>query len=114
MNMPLHQSLRIGGYIFKQKLRRREKFPLIMELEPLFACNLQWGGCRKFERAEHDLKQRMVVEQAVGAGEECAAPMVCIAGGEALIHPEVEKMVNELVSRKNFMFLCTNAVLLRK
>jgi len=114
MNMPLHQSLRIGGYIFKQKLRRREKFPLIMELEPLFACNLECGGCGKIQKPAHELKKRMPVEQAVGAAEECGAPMVSIAGGEPLMHPEVDRMVNELVSRKKFVFLCTNAVLLRK
>ncbi|MGH3321650.1 MAG: adenosyl-hopene transferase HpnH [Streptosporangiaceae bacterium] len=114
MTMPLRQSLRIGAYIAKQKLRRREKFPLIVELEPLFACNLACAGCGKIQHPADVLKQRMPVEQAVGAIEECGAPMVSIAGGEPLMHPQIDKMVNELVERKKYVFLCTNAVLLRK
>src|SRR3954454_14003378 len=56
----------------------------------------------------------MPVDQAVAAMEECGAPMVSIAGGEPLMHPEIDKMVNELVARKKFVFLCTNALLVRK
>lgn len=114
MNMPLHQSLRIARYLAVQKLRRRKKFPLIVELEPLFACNLGCLGCGKIQHPAHILKQRMPVEQAVGAIEECGAPMVSIAGGEPLMHPQIDTMVNELIKRKKYVFLCTNAVLLRR
>ncbi|WP_199432326.1 adenosyl-hopene transferase HpnH [Qaidamihabitans albus] len=114
MNMPLHQSLRVAKYLVGQKLRRRDKFPLIVELEPLFACNLSCSGCGKIQHPAHVLKQRMPVEQAIGAIEECGAPMVSIAGGEPLMHPEIDTMVNELVARKKYVFLCTNAVLLRR
>ncbi|GDY28682.1 adenosyl-hopene transferase HpnH [Gandjariella thermophila] len=114
MNMPLHQSLRIGSYLLKQKLRGRKKFPLLVELEPLFACNLACAGCGKIQHPANVLKQRMPVQQALDAIEECGAPMVSIAGGEPLMHPEIDVMVNELVKRKKYVFLCTNAVLLRK
>ncbi|EHR50919.1 hopanoid biosynthesis associated radical SAM protein HpnH [Saccharomonospora marina XMU15] len=114
MNMPLHQSLRIARYLLAQKLKRREKFPLIVELEPLFACNLGCPGCGKIQHPASVLKQRMPVEQAVGAIEECGAPMVSIAGGEPLMHPDIDKIVNELVKRKKYVFLCTNAALLRR
>jgi hopanoid biosynthesis associated radical SAM protein HpnH len=114
MSMPMHQSLRIGWYLFQQRLRRKEKFPLLVELEPLFACNLKCVGCGKIQHPAGILKQRMPVEQAVAAMEECGAPMVSIAGGEPLMHPEIDKMVNELVARKKFVFLCTNALLVRK
>ena len=114
MSMPLRQSLRIGRYLIGQKLRRCEKYPLLLELEPLFACNLKCAGCGKIQQTPDILKRRMPVAQALAAVEECGAPMVSIAGGEPLMHPEIETMVDELVRRKKFVFLCTNALLLPK
>ena len=114
MSMPLRQTLRIGSYLMRQKLARRDKFPLIVELEPLFACNLKCAGCGKIQQPASLLKQRMPVEQAIGAVEESGAPMVSIAGGEPLMHPQIEVIVAELIKRKKFVFLCTNALLLPK
>ena len=114
MAIPLRQGARIGWYLFTQKVRRREKFPLIVELEPLFACNLKCNGCGKIQQPHDVLRQRMPVEQAVAAIEECGAPMVSIAGGEPLMHPQIDEMVNELVKRKKYVYLCTNAELVRK
>jgi hopanoid biosynthesis associated radical SAM protein HpnH len=113
MAVPLRQSVRIGAYLARQKLRRREKFPLLVELEPLFQCNLACSFCGKIQHPEHVLKQRMPVEQALAAIEECGAPMVSIAGGEPLVHPEVHVIASELLRRKKFVFLCTNAILLK-
>jgi hopanoid biosynthesis associated radical SAM protein HpnH len=104
----------MGWYLFRQRLARRERFPLIVELEPLFQCNLACAGCGKIQHPEHVLRRRMPVEQAVGAVEECGAPMVSIAGGEPLIHPEIHLIAAELVRRKKFVYLCTNALLLEK
>ena len=114
MPVPLRQSLRIGAYLAQQKLRRREKFPLLVELEPLFQCNLKCPGCGKIQQPDHLLRQRMPVEQAVGAMLECGTPMVSIAGGEPLIHPEIDEIVRQLVARKKFVYLCTNALLFEK
>ncbi|MFU8852860.1 adenosyl-hopene transferase HpnH [Micromonospora sp. SL1-18] len=114
MSMPLRQSLRIASYLMEQKIRGRKQFPLLLELEPLFACNLSCAGCGKIQQPANLLKRRMPVEQAVAAVEECGAPMVSIAGGEPLMHPEIHTIVAELVRRKKFVFLCTNAVLLPK
>ncbi|MGH3098136.1 MAG: adenosyl-hopene transferase HpnH [Streptosporangiales bacterium] len=112
--MPLRQSLRVGFYLAQQKIRGRKKFPLIVEVEPLFACNLQCAGCGKIQHPADTLKRRMPVEQAIEAVEECGAPMVSIAGGEPLMHPQIDTIVNELVKRKKYVFLCTNALLVRK
>ena len=114
MGLPLHLSVKLGSYLLKQKLRRVDKFAMIMELEPLFACNLKCAGCGKIQQPAALLKQRMPVEQAVAAVEECGAPMVSIAGGEPLMHPQIEQIVEELLARKKFIVLCTNAVLLPK
>ncbi|GAA1028274.1 MULTISPECIES: adenosyl-hopene transferase HpnH [Amycolatopsis] len=114
MAMPLRQSLRLGGYLMKQKLLRKEKFPLLVELEPLFACNLKCGGCGKIAQPHTLLKQRMPVEQAVGAIEESGAPMVSIAGGEPLMHPQIDEITRQLLARNKIIFLCTNALLLPK
>ncbi|QIZ38516.1 adenosyl-hopene transferase HpnH [Saccharopolyspora sp. ASAGF58] len=112
MGIPMRQAIRVGAYLVKQKLARREKFALTLELEPLFACNLACAGCGKIQHPASVLKQRMPVEQAVAAVEECGAPVVSIAGGEPLMHPEIELIVEELVRRKKFVYLCTNALLL--
>src|SRR6266536_4206531 len=114
MAVSMGQSRRLGAYLAQQKLARREKFPLVVGLEPLFACNLACAGCGKIQYPANILKQRMPVEQAVAAIEECGAPMVSIAGGEPLIHPEIHEIVAELVRRKKFVYLCTNALLMKK
>jgi hopanoid biosynthesis associated radical SAM protein HpnH len=114
MAMPLHLTVKLGTYLMKQKIKRVEKYPLIMELEPLFACNLKCAGCGKIQHPASVLKQRMPVEQAVAAVEECGAPMVSIAGGEPLMHPQVHVIAQELLKRKKFVVLCTNAILLPK
>lgn len=114
MAMPLRQTARLGGYLLKQKLLRREKYPLLVELEPLFACNLKCAGCGKIAQPASLLKQRMPVEQAVAAIEESGAPMVSIAGGEPLMHPQIDEIVQQLLDRNKIVFLCTNAVLMPK
>src|SRR6476661_4806374 len=105
MSMPLRQSVRVGTYLFRQKLARRSKFALLVELEPLFACNLKCAGCGKIQQPASLLKQRMPVEQAVAAIEESGAPMM---------HPQIDEIVRRLLDRGKIVFLCTNAVLMPK
>src|SRR6202012_4216568 len=114
MSVSMRQSMRIGSYLMKQKITRNKKFPLIVELEPLFACNLKCAGCGKIQQPHTVLKQRMPVEQAVAAVEECGAPIVSIPGGEPLMHPQIDEIVRQLLARKKIVLLCTNAVLLPK
>ena len=114
MSMPMRQNARLGAYLAKQKLLRRKKYPLLLELEPLFACNLKCAGCGKIAHPASLLKQRMPVEQAVAAVKECGVPMVSIAGGEPLMHPQIDEIVRRLLAMKKIIFLCTNAILLPK
>jgi hopanoid biosynthesis associated radical SAM protein HpnH len=112
--IPWRQNLTMARYLAGQKLARREKFPLIVELEPLFTCNLACPGCGKIQYPTEVLRKRLSVEDAVGAIEECGAPMVSIAGGEPLLHPQIVEIVEALVARRKFVYLCTNALLLER
>jgi hopanoid biosynthesis associated radical SAM protein HpnH len=114
MAVPLRQSAKVGAYIVSQRLRRREKYALVLELEPLYQCNLACAGCGKIQHPDHILRRRMPVEDAVSAVEECGAPVVSIAGGEPLVHPEIDVIAGELIKRKKFVYLCTNALLMER
>src|SRR5919198_5664960 len=114
MPVPTRQSLRIASYLVRQKLAGREKFPLLVELEPLYQCNLACAGCGKIQHPEHVLRRRMPVDVAVEAIEESGAPMVSIAGGEPLIHPEIDTIAAELVRRRKYVYLCTNAIMMER
>ncbi len=114
MPIPLRQNLKVASYLVRQRLAKKDKFPLIVELEPLFSCNLACPGCGKIQYPTEVLRKRLTVEEAVGAIEESGAPMVSIAGGEPLLHPQIEQIVKELIKRKRFVYLRTNAILLKR
>ncbi|MHB8247003.1 MAG: adenosyl-hopene transferase HpnH [Acidimicrobiales bacterium] len=114
MPIPIRQNLKVASYLLRQRIAKNEKFPLIVELELLFSCNLACPGCGKIQYPIETLRKRLSVDEAVGAIEESGAPMVSIAGGEPLLHPEIEQIVGELIKRKRFVYLCTNALLLKR
>ena len=114
MSVPLIQKYRVARYIAGQKLRRIERYPLVLMLEPLFRCNLACAGCGKIDYPEEILNRRLSVEECLGAADECGAPIVSIAGGEPLIHKDMPTIVAGMVARKKFVYLCTNALLLTK
>ena len=114
MAVPLRQAMRVGTYVARQRLRRNEKFALVLQLEPLYQCNLACAGCGKIQHEDAILQRRLTVQQCIDAVEECEAPMVSIAGGEPLVHKEIDQIVAALVARKRYVYLCTNALLLEK
>lgn len=114
MSIPLRQAIRVGAYVVKQRLLRRKRFPLVLMLEPLFRCNLACAGCGKIQHPTSILRQHLSPEACLQAAEECGAPVVSIAGGEPLLHPQIEVISAGLVARKKFVYLCTNALLLEK
>jgi hopanoid biosynthesis associated radical SAM protein HpnH len=114
MAVTLRQALRVGAYVFKQKLKGNKQYPLVLMLEPLFRCNLACVGCGKIQYPGEILKQNMSPEDAFRAIEECGAPIVTIAGGEPLLHPEIDVIVKGMIERKKFVYLCSNAILLEK
>jgi len=114
MSIPLRQQLKVGLYVLKQKLRGVERYPLVLMLEPLFRCNLACAGCGKIAHPEHVLDQRLSVADCLAAVDECGAPIVSIPGGEPLLHKELPRIVAGIVARGKFVYVCTNALLLKK
>ncbi len=114
MAVPIIQQMRVGAYIMKQRLRSIEKYPLVLMLEPLFRCNLACPGCGKIDYEKDILNKRLSVEECLNAADECGAPIISIPGGEPLIHKEIVEIVDGLIARKKFVYLCTNGLLLSK
>lgn len=114
MSVPISQQARIAAYIAKQKLLGNKHYPLVLMLEPLFQCNLACSGCGKIDYPDPILMKRMSVQECLDAVDECPAPVVNIPGGEPLLHKEIKEIVDGIVARQKFLYLCTNALLLKK
>lgn len=114
MAVPIQQMIRIGAYVVKQHLKGVKRYPLVLMLEPLFRCNLACAGCGKIDYPDPILNKRLSVEECLAAVDECGAPVVAIAGGEPLLHKELPQIVDGVIARKKFVYLCTNALLLDK
>jgi hopanoid biosynthesis associated radical SAM protein HpnH len=114
MSVPITQMWTVASYVLKQKLKRRKRYPLVLMLEPLFRCNLACAGCGKIQYPAHILKKQLTPQQCFDAVDQCGAPMVSIPGGEPLMHPQIDQIVKGLVDRKKYVYLCTNALLLKE
>jgi hopanoid biosynthesis associated radical SAM protein HpnH len=114
MAVPISQMWTVTGYVLRQKLAGRKQYPLVLMLEPLFRCNLACAGCGKIQYPAHILKKQLSPEECFRAVDECGAPMVSIPGGEPLMHPQIGEIVEGLVARKKYIYLCTNALLLNE
>jgi hopanoid biosynthesis associated radical SAM protein HpnH len=104
----------VASYVLKQKLLGNARYPLVLMLEPLYRCNLACAGCGKIQYPSQVLRSQLSVEECLRAVDECPAPVVSIPGGEPLLHPEIEEIVEGLVARKKYVYLCTNALLLEE
>src|SRR6202789_915125 len=114
MAVPISQMWTVASYVLKKRLTGQKYYPLVLMLEPLFRCNLACAGCGKIQYPAHILKKELSPEECFQAIDECGAPMVSIPGGEPLMHPEIDKIVEGLVARKKYIYLCTNALLLKE
>lgn len=114
MGVPVSQMWTVASYVWKQRLAGRKRYPLVLMLEPLFRCNLACAGCGKIQYPAHILKANLTPEECFRAVDECGAPMVSIPGGEPLMHPQIQEIVEGLVARKKYIYLCTNALLLKE
>lgn len=115
MGIPLHQAARIGAYVARKHFFSKDKhYPLVLMLEPLFRCNLACAGCGKIDYPDAILNDRISLADALAAIDECGAPVVSIAGGEPLLHKEIDQIVKGAIARKKFVYLCSNGLLMEK
>jgi hopanoid biosynthesis associated radical SAM protein HpnH len=114
MAVPLLQSAMVGAYVVGRHLRGVKRYPLVLMLEPLFRCNLACAGCGKIDYPDPLLNRRLSVDECLEAARDCGAPVVSIAGGEPLLHAEMDQVVQGLIKQRRFVYLCTNALLMEK
>jgi len=114
MRFPFSLTGSITAYLLKQRLAGRKRFPLVLMLEPSHACNLRCTGCGRVREYADTLDRRLSIEECLGAVHECGAPVVSVCGGEPLVYPGIEELVEKTVARRKHVYLCTNGVLLEK
>src|SRR5271170_3254221 len=114
MRYPLKMTANLAKYVATQRFRGTNKFPMVMMLEPLHACNLTCTGCGRIREYKSTINEIMPVEQCVAASDECGAPIVSICGGEPMIYPEIGRLAREILDRGRHIILCTNGMFIRK
>src|SRR6184192_3016217 len=114
MRFPLALTAKIARHIIKHKMQRTPRFALVLQLEPLHTCNLTCTGCGRIREYSTSLKDMMSLEDCLGAAQECNAPMISICGGEPLIYPHIEALIAGLLGQKRIVYVCTNAMFMRK
>src|ERR1017187_5399187 len=114
MRFPFALTKKIASHIIKHKLRKTPKFAMVLQLEPLHTCNLTCTGCGRIREYSTSLKDMVPLEQCLQAAVECDAPMVSICGGEPLIYPKIEELIAGLLEQGRVIYVCTNAMFMRK
>ncbi len=114
MRFPLSLATSMAGYIARKKLSGEKRFPLVLMLEPLHACNLTCTGCGRIREYVQTIKEKLSVPECLAAVDECGAPIVSICGGEPLIYPEIGPLVRAILKRRKHIYLCTNGMFIQK
>ena len=114
MRFPLTLTGSMVGYMAQKKLTRTRRFPLVLMLEPLHACNLTCTGCGRIREYSQTIKEKLSVKECLDSVDECGAPIVSICGGEPLIYPEIGRLVRGILKRCKHIYLCTNGMFIRK
>src|SRR4029453_11648896 len=114
MSLPVSQMWAVASYIARQRLAGRQRYPLVLMLEPLFRCNLACAGCGKIQYPAQILRKHLTVEQCLAGVDECGTPIVSIPGGEPLMYPDIGRLVKELVAGRKYVYLCTNGIILKE
>lgn len=114
MRFPLALTVKIARHIIKHKLKGTPKFAMVLQLEPLHTCNLTCTGCGRIREYSTSLKDMVPLETCLAAAAECDAPMVSVCGGEPLIYPKIEELVAGLREQGRIIYICTNAMFMRK
>ncbi|HZV04062.1 MAG TPA: adenosyl-hopene transferase HpnH [Gemmataceae bacterium] len=114
MRFPLSLTASMVGYMARKKLAREKRYPLVLMLEPLHACNLTCTGCGRIREYSQTIKEKLSVDECLEAVDEAGAPIVSICGGEPLIYPEIGDLVRGILKRRKHIYLCTNGMFIHK
>ena len=114
MGVPISQAWTVAWHVMRQRVAGRRRYPLVLMLEPLLRCNLACAGCGKIQYPPHILRRALTVAECMAAVEECGAPIVSVPGGEPLLYPHIGELVEALTRRGKYVYLCTNALLLKE
>src|SRR6059036_977488 len=114
LRFPLAMTSSIAGYVARKKLTRAKRYPMVLMLEPLHACNLTCTGCGRIREYESTIKQKLTVQECLDSVDECGAPIVSICGGEPMIYPDLGALVKGILRRKKHIYLCTNGMFIKK
>lgn len=114
MRFPLSLTTSMSAYMLRNRLAGRKRFPLVLMLEPLHACNLTCTGCGRIREYASSIKDKLTVEECLDAVDESGAPIVSICGGEPMIYPGIEELTAKIIERKKHVYLCTNGMFIEK
>jgi hopanoid biosynthesis associated radical SAM protein HpnH len=114
MRFPLSLTANMVGYMAKKKLSGQKRFPLVLMLEPLHACNLTCTGCGRIREYSETIKEKLTLQECLDAVDEAGAPIVSICGGEPMIYPEIGPLVKGILKRRKNIYLCTNGMFIKK
>ena len=114
LRFPIAMTTSIAGYMARKKLSGAKKFPMVLMLEPLHACNLTCTGCGRIREYSASIKQKLSIDECLDSVDECGAPVVSICGGEPMIYPGIGELTAKILERKKTVYLCTNGMFIRK
>src|SRR5262245_40352804 len=114
MRFPLSLTLSMAAYILRKKIAGVKRFPLVLMLEPLRACNLTCTGCGRIREYSTSVKDKLSLDECLAAVDEAATPIVSICGGEPMIYPQIGELVHGILKRRKHIYLCTNGMFIRK
>jgi hopanoid biosynthesis associated radical SAM protein HpnH len=113
MRYPPHVAWDMLWHQARHAVAGKKRFPFVLMLEPLYACNLACLGCSA-ERHTGKVRDRLPLETCLEAADRCGAPMVSLCGGEPTLYPELRALVDGLIARRRHVYLCTNGLTLDK
>jgi hopanoid biosynthesis associated radical SAM protein HpnH len=114
MRFPLSLTTEMAAYMAHKKFAGAKRFPLVLMLEPLHACNLTCTGCGRIREYKQTIKEKLTVAECLASVHEAGAPIVSICGGEPMIYPDIAELVRAIVKRRKHVYLCTNGMFIEK
>ncbi len=114
MRFPVSLYLSMTRYLLQKKMKKDDRFPLVLMLEPTHRCNLTCAGCGRIREYRDTLLEEMTLAECLTAVDEAGAPVVTITGGEPLLYSQVTELVDAVLARGKHIYFCTNGLLLEE